>query len=156
MGCKECKSKKGQMGTDSMEIPLVPKDIVKGEYNGNFYFKVVTFLGVSLLLPFIIVGVMVQMFVTFFVTKSKFDLSSKFVNILTTIVKWYGKRKAIKELKRREKEFSDTTSYDGDDDYEVYETEEYTVEDILEDAETLDWENLSNPKVKKGNNKKGQ
>ena len=32
----------------------------------------------------------------------------------------------------------------------------YTPEDILVDAETLEWENLSNPKVKKGNNKKGQ
>ncbi len=155
MGCKECKSKQGQK-SESTTIPLMPESIANGDYNGNFLYKVAAFIAIIVAIPFLIVILLGQMFLAFFVPKSKFDFTSKFVKFFENILKWYAKRKATKELNRREKEFSDTISYDGDDDFEVYESEEYTVEDILEDAETLDWENLSNPKVKKGNNKKGQ
>ena len=166
MGCKECKSKKGQTNKD-INIPLVPEPIVDGDFSGNFLFKIVAFIAIIVALPFLIIILLGQTFFTFFLPKSKFNFNTKFVKFFEIIAKWYVKRKATKELKRRAKEFSNTTSYDdyddydvsdnsNSDDYEVFETEEYTVEDILEDAETLDWENLSNPKVKKGNNKKGQ
>lgn len=152
MGCKECKKKQGQKN-ESTTIPLMPESIVKGDYNGNFLFKVVTFLGVILLLPFIFIILIGQMFLTFFLPKSKGDFTNKFVNIFTIIIEKYGKYKAKKIIKRRNKDFNNNINYDN---YEVYETEEYTTEDILEDSETLEWENLSNPKGEEGNNKKGE
>jgi len=153
MGCKECKSKQN---SDTVTVPLMPDAMGNGDFNGNFLYKVVAFIAIIAVLPVLVIILLGQMFLTFFMPKSKLDLSSKFVKFFENIIKWYAKRKGLKELRRREEEFSKTTNYDGEDDYEVYQTEEYTTEEILEDAETLDWENLSNPKVKKGNNKKGQ
>ena len=172
MGCKECKSKKGKQGKQgkqgkSTTIPLVPEDIANGDFGGNFLFKVVAFSAIVVAIPFLIIILLGQTFITFFLPKIKFDFTGKLTNLFKKLVMWYAKRKATKELKKKEEEFKGNLNYDGyddydvsdnsnSDDYEVFETEEYTVEDILEDAETLDWENLSNPKVKKGNNKKGQ
>ena len=166
MGCKECKSKKSQK-SESTTIPLMPEAIANGDFGGNFLFKVVAFVGVIFMLPFLIAILISQMFTTFFLPKKKFDFTAKMTNSFKKLVMWYAKRKATNELKKREKEFKGNVNYDdyadydvsdnsNSDDYEVFETEEYTVEEILEDAETLEWENLSNPKVKKGNNKKGQ
>ena len=155
MGCKECKKKQGQKN-ESTTIPLMPESIVKGDYNGNFLFKVVAFGVIIIALPFLIIILLGQMFLTFFLPKSALNLPSKLVNFSKNIVKWYVKRKTNIQLKKREDEFKNTTDYSSSDTYEVYETEEYTTEDILVDAETLEWENLSNPKVVEGNNKKDE
>ena len=164
MGCKECKSKKGKQGqkSESTTIPLMPESIANGDFGGNFLFKVVAFAAIVVAIPFLIIILLGQTFITFFLPKIKFDFTGKLTNLFKKLVMWYAKRKATKELKKKEEEFKGNLNYDGyddyevSDDYEVYEGEEYTTEDILEDVETLKWENLSNPKVKKGNNKKGQ
>jgi|TARA_R110000772_G_scaffold266571_1_gene389217 hypothetical protein len=164
MGCQECKSKQGKQGKQgkSTTIPLVPEGISNGDFGGNFLFKVVAFAAIVVAIPFLIIILLGQTFITFFLPKIKFDFTGKLTNLFKKLFMWYGKRKATKELKKKEEEFKDNLNYDGyddyevSDDYEVYEGEEYTTEDILEDVETLKWENLSNPKVEKGDNKKGE
>jgi len=155
MGCSNCKQKQDQQGglpeSGEMSIPLMPEAIAEGNYNGNFFFKLIAFGSVIVALPFIIVVLLCQVFVTFFLPKSKDDFTSPFINVLKKIVDKYAQYKAKKELKRREKEFSSTTSYD---DYDVYDTKQYTPEEILSDAEKLDWVNLSKTNMKIDNNKK--
>jgi len=158
MGCNECKKKQDQQDqqgvpeSGSMTIPLMPKEIANGSFNGNILFKIVAFAAVVAVLPFIIFILLGQMFLTFFVPKSAIDITSKFLNFIKTIVEKYGVYKAKKMLKRREKEFNNTTSYD---DYDVYETEGYSSpEEMLSDAENLEWVNLSNRKTNGDNIKK--
>lgn len=155
MGCNECKKKQGQKN-ESTTIPLMPENISNGDFSGNFLLKLVAFGVIIIALPFLIIILLGQLFITFFLPKSALNLPSKFVKFFENIIKWHAKRRINNEIKKREEEFKNTTNYSSSDDYEVYETEEYTSEDILVDAETLEWENLSNPKVKEGNNKKGE
>jgi hypothetical protein len=157
MGCNECKQKKEQQGSSESEtinIPLIPEAIVNGQYNGNFLFKLVTFGVIIIAIPFIIVILICQMFLTFFLPNSVTDVTSVFINFIKKIIEKYGMYKAKRELKRRAKEFSNTTSYD---DYDVYDTKQYIPEEILTDVENLNWVNLSNLDGKidnKDNNKK--
>ncbi len=158
MGCSNCKQKKEQQGglpeSGTMNIPLMPEAIAEGNYNGNFFFKLIAFGSVIVALPFIIVVLLCQVFITFFLPKSKDDFTIPFINVLKKIVDKYAQYKSKKELKRREKEFMNTTSYD---DYEIYDTKQYTPEEVLSDTENLDWVNLSNTSNiidDKDNNKK--
>lgn len=159
MGCSECKQKKeqqeqqGSSENGTMSIPLVPESISNGSFNGNILFKMVTFCIIIIAIPFLIVILLGQIFLTFFLPNSVTDVTSVFINFFKKIIEKFIKYKAKIELKKREKEFSSTTSYD---DYDVYDTEQYTPVEILSDAENLDWVNLSNRDRKidnKDNNK---
>ena len=81
MGCKTCKQKKqkeeySQNNDDT--INLIPQEIIDGNYNGNFFFKLIAFFTIIIAIPFILLVLLCQLFISFFLPKSLPKVSKKF------------------------------------------------------------------------------
>jgi len=113
MECKTCnqKSKKGGKQNQTMDINLIPESIQNGNYNGNFFFKIIAFLSIVVVLPLIILVLVGQIFMTFFLPKSLPKVSKKFKDFFIGILTSYAKFKHNREVKKRERQFKDTVSY---------------------------------------------
>ena len=81
MECKTCKEKsnnKKSPNSDNLEINLIPKSIQEGDYSGNFFFKIIAFVVVTIAIPFIILVLLGQIFMNFFFPKHLPKVSKKF------------------------------------------------------------------------------
>jgi len=119
MECKTCKQKnqksnnsEKQTKSNSFKMNIIPEEIQNGEYGGNFFFKVIAFLTIIAVLPLIILVLVGQIFITFFIPKSLPKVSKKFKNFFIGILNMYGKFKYNKDIKKRENQFGKTDSYD--------------------------------------------
>jgi len=126
MECKTCKEKSNKRklpGEENLEINLIPKSIQEGDYNGNFFFKIIAFVVVAIAIPFIILVLLGQIFMTFFLPKSLPKVSKKFKAVFMGIFTKYAEFKIKRETKKRENQFRDTTSYveENIDDIEIFE-----------------------------------
>jgi maltodextrin utilization protein YvdJ len=118
MECKTCKekSKKSNKGTnqkkgETLDLNLIPQSVQNGDYNGNFFFKVIAFLAIIIVLPLIILVLLGQIFLTFFLPKSLPKVTKKFKDTLTGILTYYARFRHDREVKKREKQFKNTVSY---------------------------------------------
>lgn len=116
MECKTCnqkskKSKKESNQNQTMDINLIPESIQRGEYNGNFFFKIIAFLAIVVVLPLIILVLVGQIFMTFFLPKSLPKVTKKFKGFFIGILTSYAKFRHDREVKKRERQFKDTVSY---------------------------------------------
>lgn len=119
MECKTCKQKNQKSNNsekqnkgNSIGVNLISEEIQNGNYNGNFFFKVIAFFAISIALPLILLVLVGQVFLTFFLPKSLPKVRKKFFNFFTRILNVYGKFKYNKEIKKREKQFGENISYD--------------------------------------------
>lgn len=114
MECKTCnqKSKKEGKQNQTMDINLIPESIQNGNYNGNFFFKIIAFLAIIVVLPLIILVLVGQIFLTFFLPKSLPKVSKKFKDFFIGILTSYAKFRHNREVKKREKQFKDTITYE--------------------------------------------
>jgi hypothetical protein len=144
MGCKTCKDKKGskQNNQNNMNekdyvvpgndtINLIPEEIANGDFSGNFMFKVVAFIVMTLAIPLIIIVLMGQMFLTFFMPKSLPKVSKKVKGFFMGGIKGYAKFKHDKEVRKRKRQFEKTMGYEEGS--ELIDIEDYTDINVHED-----------------------
>ena len=115
MGCKTCKQKKqkeeySQNNDDT--INLIPQEIIDGNYNGNFFFKLIAFFTIIIAIPFILLVLLCQLFISFFLPKSLPKVSNKFKAFMMKIFTFYAEFKVKRELKKRDKQFKENRGYE--------------------------------------------
>lgn len=126
MECKTCKQKSKKSNNsekqnkgNSINMNIIPEEIQNGDYNGNFFFKVIAFFAIIVALPLIILVLVGQIFLTFFLPKSLPKISKKLKNFFIGVLNIYGKFRYNKEIKKREKQFGENTSYGEKSEYET-------------------------------------
>ena len=114
MECKTCKQKnqKSNNKGETINMNIIPEEIQNGNYNGSLFFKLIAFLAIIIVLPFIILGLVGQIFLTFFMPKSLPKVTKKFKNFFMGILNMYAKFVYNKKIKKRENQFGKTDSYE--------------------------------------------
>ena len=160
MGCSTCKNKKKtkQNNQDDVDyenvgsgnpdvvidgddvLNLIPESFQNGDFSGNFMFKVIAFIVMTIAIPLIIVVLMGKMFLTFFMPKSLPKASKRVTGFFMGGFKLYAKFRHDKEVRKREKQFQKNAGYE-----EVPDPAEY------ED----DYEDFVDINIHKDNNEKG-
>ena len=154
MGCKTCKNKKGPIQNngnnnrtkrdatpDDDTISLIPDKFANGDFSGNFALKIVAFIVMIMAIPLIILVLMGQMFLTFFMPKSLPKVSKRVVEIFMLPVKKYSLFRHDREVKRRKRQFEKNMAYE----------EDTVSSDIEEDDEDEDSNDIT---IYKNNNEK--
>lgn len=114
MECKTCKEKSNKRklpGEDNLEINLIPKSIQEGDYSGNFFFKLIAFVVVTIAIPFIILVLLGQIFMNFFFPKHLPKVTKKFKGFFIDVLNSYAKFRHDREIKKRERQFEQSVSY---------------------------------------------
>ena len=115
MECKTCKEKSkkstNQQKQGTIDINLIPESIQNGNYNGNFFFKLIAFFTILIALPLIILVLMGQIFMTFFLPKSLPKVTKKLKGFFMSILNGYAKFRYNREIKKRENQFSENVDY---------------------------------------------
>ena len=133
MGCKTCKEKKKseQNNMNNKDyvsnddtINLVPDSIANGDFSGNFMFKVVAFIVMILAVPLIIIVLIGQVFLTFFMPKSLPKVSKKVKGFFMGGIKGYAKFRHDKEVRKRKRQFEKSVGYEEGS--ELIDIEDYT------------------------------
>ena len=136
MGCSTCKQNQSSIDK-AMSVEMPGGEI----YNGHFFLKVVTFIALLVAIPLIIVVLICQIFLTFFVPSKVNEIKKKFnkgfedellqVGILGSIFANIKERKIL----RKQRKFNKTTSYYDEPEIEVFDMDD--IEDNNEkDSET--------------------
>ena len=119
MECKTCKQKNQKSNNsgkqnkgETINMNIIPEEIQNGNYNGSLFFKLIAFLAIIIVLPFIILGLVGQIFLTFFMPKSLPKVTKKIKNFFIGILNMYAKFVYNKKIKKREKQFGKTDSYE--------------------------------------------
>jgi len=145
MGCKTCKDKKKSkqsnqdgveyknVGSDNTDgvinnddvVNLIPEAFQNGDFSGNFWFKVVAFIAITIAIPLIIIVLMGKMFLTFFMPKSLPKVGKRVTKFFLGGIGRYGKFLANKEVRKRKRQFEKNGGYEEvpdpfgyEDDYE--------------------------------------
>ena len=115
MECKTCKEKSkksmNQQKQETIDINLIPESIQNGNYNGNFFFKIIAFFVILIALPLIILVLVGQIFMTFFLPKSLPKVTKKLKGFFMSILNGYAKFKYNREMKKRDNQFSENVDY---------------------------------------------
>jgi|688.fasta_scaffold1501475_1 hypothetical protein len=116
MGCDTCKqknqsSKKKGDNKETIDINFIPKSIQDGDYSGSFSIKLISFFVIILALPFIILVLVGQIFLQFFLPKSLPKVTKKIGEFFKGILKLYGKFIYNRKLKKRKNQFEKNRSY---------------------------------------------
>ena len=114
MECKTCKEKSNKrklLVEENLEINLIPKSIQEGDYNGNFFFKIIAFVVVAIAIPFIILVLLGQIFMTFFLPKSLPKVTKKFKGFFINLFTIYGIFRHNREIKKRQRQFEKNVNY---------------------------------------------
>ena len=115
MECKTCKQKNQKSNNsgkqnkgETINMNIIPEEIQNGNYNGSLFFKLIAFLAIIIVLPFIILGLVGQIFLTFFMPKSLPKVTKKIKNFFIGILNMYAKFVYNKKIKKRENQFGKT------------------------------------------------
>jgi len=115
MGCSTCKqnneSSTSEEG-DTQNISLLPESFTNGSFSDNLLFKIIAFGVVLIAIPFIIVVLIGQMFLTFFMPKSLPKVSKKLKSGVMYVFQKYATFKTKKVLKKREQQFKKNRGYE--------------------------------------------
>lgn len=138
MGCKTCKEKKNSNQTNkknmnrknSDTVNLVPEEIINGDFSGNFMFKVVAFIVMIIAIPLIIIVLIGQVFLTFFMPKSLPKIRKRFKSFWGKLFMGYARRKHDKEFEKRRKQFMENKGYEEGS--ELIDIEDYSEINIHE------------------------
>jgi len=139
MACNECKKKREQVSENGDTviddprdtIDLVPKSLVGPELDQNIVLKFVVFLSIGVMLPFIILALFYQLFMTFFFPSFLSRFNKKITQWVKNTFNKYINYRGKKEFEKRKKEFMNNRGYEeGSElvDIEVYDEEGYSEE----------------------------
>jgi|TARA_R110000751_G_scaffold88928_2_gene175637 predicted membrane protein len=133
MGCTTCKEKNQNNNENGSvdTINLIPDSIANGDFSGNFFFKLITFFVITIAIPFIILVLVVQLFLTFFLPKSLPKVSKKFKAFLMSGFTIYASFKLKREAKKRKRQFEKNQGYEEGS--ELIDIEDYTDINVHED-----------------------
>jgi len=134
MACNECKKKREQVSENGDTviddprdtIDLVPKSLVGPHLDKNIVLKFVVFLSIGVMIPFIILALLYQLFMTFFFPSSLSRFNKKITQWVKNIFNRYVNYRGAKEMEKRKKEFMNNRGYEeGSElvDIEVYDEE---------------------------------
>jgi hypothetical protein len=125
MGCNTCKQKnngtENNGNVEEQTVKLLPDNLL----DGSFLFKVVAFFSIMVALPFLVLLLVGQVFLSFFFPKSLPKFSSKFKQFFMGIFKKYAEFKIKRSMVKREKQFKKTIEYVNEDieEVEIYDNE---------------------------------
>ncbi len=133
MGCTTCKEKNqnNNVSGSADTINLIPDSIANGDFSGNFFFKLITFFVITIAIPFIILVLVVQLFLTFFMPKSLPKVSKKFKAFLMSGFTIYASFKLKRDLKKRKRQFEKNQGYEEGS--ELIDIEDYTEINVHKD-----------------------
>tara|TARA_R110000803_G_scaffold5634_15_gene18596 strand:- start:388 stop:786 length:399 start_codon:yes stop_codon:yes gene_type:complete len=123
MGCNTCKQKKTDSKSDN-KTNNNENSLIEQIATSNFFIKLIAFFAVLITLPLILMVLLGQVFVMFFLPKSFNKISNTFSNLFKKMVYKYVEIKKKYELKKRKKQFEKNGDYkEGSEllDIEVYE-----------------------------------
>jgi hypothetical protein len=123
MGCNTCKQKKTDNKSDNNNN-INENSLIEQIATSNFFIKLIAFFAVLLTLPLILMVLLGQVFVMFFLPKSFNKISNMFSNLFKKMLYKYVEIKKKYELKKRKKQFEKNGDYkEGSEllDIEVYE-----------------------------------
>jgi len=119
MGCSTCKQENQSSMANAISTEMPGGEI----YNGHFFLKLATFIALLVAVPLVIIVLIGQIFLTFFLPSKVNDIKKKFNKFLNRIALGiFATIAKIKEKKilRKQKKFSKTTSYYDEPDIEVF------------------------------------
>ena len=119
MGCNTCNQQ-----NQKSDVDLVTENLTSGRGRDNLLLKIGAFVGVVFALPIIIIALVFQVFMQFFLPKALPTINKKFRDGFQNIFKFFIALREKKELKKREREFQNNMGYEeGSEllDIEVYE-----------------------------------
>lgn len=157
MGCNTCKQKKENKKTtnknkenETIDINFFPKSVQEGGLdNGSFVFKVIAFFVVIITLPLILIVLLGNLFLQFFLPKSLPKVSNFFKNLVMGGLNRYAKFKHDREVKKRKQQFEKNRGYEEKSELvEVSDIEENNDETSEEFVDINIYEKKNN-KVKK-------
>ena len=123
MGCSTC-NQQNQNQEEKDNISLVSDQLMNSKVSDYFLIKVGTFIAVVLALPFIVLALVFQVFIHFFIPKSVNGINKRFRNGFTNLFVKLQQFRIKKEIKKREQQFKNNGGYDENSellDIEVYE-----------------------------------
>jgi len=123
MGCSTC-NQQNQNQEEKDNISLVSNQLMNSNVTDYFLIKVGTFIAVVLAIPFIVLALVFQVFIHFFIPKSVNGINKRFRNGFTNLFVKLQQFRIKKEIKKREQQFKNNGGYDENSellDIEVYE-----------------------------------
>jgi hypothetical protein len=124
MGCNTCKQKND--GTENngngeeQTIRLLPDNLS----DGTFLFKVVAFFSIMVALPFLLVLLVGQVFLSFFFPRSLPKVSGKIKQFFMGFFMKYAEFKVKRSMEKREAQFKKSIEYEEDiEEIEIYDNE---------------------------------
>ena len=117
MGCKTCKTNKKNLSTEENSLP---SDIT----SSNFLFRVIGFFCITIALPFILIVLVGQLFIAFFLPKFYGRISNKVTELYQNFIRNSQIVRMEKDSEKREKQFKNNEGYEEGSkllDIEVYE-----------------------------------
>ena len=117
MGCNTCKQNNSNQNSI---INSLPNDIT----SNNIFFRIIAFFSVMMALPFVLLVLLSQIFIAFFLPKSYENISKRFSNAYRNIIEYNINKRREKEYLKRQEEFKEKGDYSEDSellDIEVYE-----------------------------------
>jgi len=125
MGCNTCKqSNAGPIDNvgEEQTVSLLPDNL----YDGTFLFKVVAFFAITVAIPFILLILIGQVFLSFFFPKSLPKVAKKFRGFFMGIFAKYAEFKLKRNMKKRDRQFKKTVDYVSKDieEVEIYDNKE--------------------------------
>jgi len=115
MGCSTCKQNNESSTSaegDTPSISLLPESFMSGGFSDNLLFKIIAFGVVLIAIPFIILVLVGQMFLTFFLPKSLPKATKKLKSGVMYVFQKYADFKTKKILKKREQQFNKNRGYE--------------------------------------------
>ena len=117
MACKTCEQKEKKNLKENQEtvsIKLLPEQIANGDFSGNFFFKLISFIVLVIAIPLIIVVLIGQVFLTFFFPKSLGKLKTKIKKSFMSLFEKIIKLRYNRTIKKRERDFKNKKDYDSE------------------------------------------
>ena len=117
MACKTCEQKEKKNLKENQEtvsIKLLPEQIANGDFSGNFFFKLISFVVLVIAIPLIIVVLIGQVFLTFFFPKSLGKLKTKIKKSFMSLFEKIVRLRYNRTIKKRERDFRNKKDYDSE------------------------------------------
>ena len=117
MACKTCEQKEKKNLKENQEtvsIKLLPEQIANGDFSGNFFFKLISFIVLVIAIPLIIVVLIGQVFLTFFFPKSLGKLKTKIKKSFMSLFEKIVRLRYNRTIKKRERDFRNKKDYDSE------------------------------------------
>tara|TARA_R110000824_G_scaffold258886_1_gene447769 strand:+ start:304 stop:732 length:429 start_codon:yes stop_codon:yes gene_type:complete len=131
MGCKNCNQQKQNnrvsedQSNDTKDNSFIENVMHDSDFGDNgFILKIVVFLVLGILLPFILAALLLQLFLHFFLPKSVLKINTGIKNFFKKLGNKYFKFIKVVHENRREKQFAENRGYEEDSellDIEVHE-----------------------------------